>query len=239
MRPVIGITTSISEDERTLQLNQCHTKLLFSLGALPILLPVTTDAAIIAQYVQLVDGVMLTGGNDVDPLTFGEYQSWLSGSISPLRDQFELTLCREIVTHPEKAVIGICRGFQVMNIALGGDIHQDIREGCGQKTIAHRQKQLARYASHPVALAEGSILHRVTGEDTLMVNSLHHQALRNMAEGFAVTATAPDGIIEAAELTGHPFFMGVQWHPELLWQPESGDTPHRRLFEAFVEAATH
>ncbi len=238
MRPVIGITTSISEDERTFQLNQCHTKLLFSLGALPILLPATTDAGIIAEYVRMADGVMLTGGNDVDPIVFGEHQSWLSGSISPLRDTFELTLCRELVKHPEKAVIGICRGFQVMNIALGGDIWQDIREGCGSKTIAHRQKQLARYASHPVTLAGGSILRRVTGADTLMVNSLHHQALRNMADGFNVTATAPDGIIEAAELTGHPFFVGVQWHPELLWQPDVGDTPHRRLFEAFVAACS-
>lgn len=236
MRPMIGITTSISEDERTLQLNQCYTKLLFSLGVLPVILPATTDGAVIAQYADMVDGVMFTGGNDVDPMLFGEHQSWLSGSISPLRDEFELTLCRELLKHPEKAVIGICRGFQVMNIALGGDIWQDIREGCGSKTIAHRQKQLARYASHPVSLTKGSIVQRVTGADTLMVNSLHHQALRRMADGFTVTATAPDGIVEAAELQGHPFFVGVQWHPELLWQPDAGDTPHRRLFEAFVDA---
>ncbi len=236
MRPIIGITTSISEDERTLQLNQCHTQLLLQAGALPIVLAPTEDETALDQYADMLDGIMFSGGNDIDPMVFGEHQSWASGSISPMRDQFELALCRRFVQRPEKAVIGICRGFQVMNVALGGDLYQDIREGYGKPAIAHRQKQLARYASHPVEVKQSSMLHTILGKDMLMVNSLHHQALRRMGEGFTVTATAPDGMIEAAELTGHRFFLGVQWHPELLVQ-RAENKLQMRLFEAFVEAA--
>ncbi|MBQ8202383.1 MAG: gamma-glutamyl-gamma-aminobutyrate hydrolase family protein [Clostridia bacterium] len=238
MRPLIGITTVISDDEKTLQLGQSNTKVLLEAGALPVLLPPTTDDALILQYIQTVDGVLFSGGGDVDPLLFGETQQWASGPINPLRDEFELKLCKALLKHPEKPVLGICRGFQVMNIALGGDIYQDLQSGFEGQTLAHRQKQAGKYASHPVQITDSCLMHDVVQSDTLLVNSFHHQALRRMGDGFRVTATAPDGVIESAELTDHPFFIGVQWHPELLCQAQNAGV-HMDLFKAFVRAAQH
>ena len=234
MKPIIGITTHLSDDERTMQLNRTYSNALIKAGALPVLLPATTDPSIIDKYSSMVDGLLLSGGGDVDPQLFGETTEWACGTISPLRDVFELALCKALLNgHIKKPIFGICRGFQVLNIALGGTIYQDIQTGVSSKTLSHRQKQRAVYPSHSVAVTPGSMLHRIVNCDALMVNSLHHQALKDLPDGFVPTAVAPDGIVEAAELSGHPSCFGVQWHPEqLIDQP--GCDAHWHLFLAFV-----
>lgn len=231
--PIIGITTSITEDEAVLQMNRSYISAVAHTGALPLLLPMTEDPACIAAYAALCGGLLLSGGDDVDPSAYGEGQSWHCGTISPLRDAFELMLCREFL-RLRKPVFAICRGIQVLNVALGGTLHQDLQTDLPD-CLAHRQKQKPWHASHPVTLAEGSYLADLMTTDVLAVNSHHHQAVATPGEGVRVAATAPDGVIEAIEVADQPFCIGVQWHPERLWD-QPGMAAHARLFEAFAAA---
>lgn len=235
MRPVIGITTHISDDERTLQNNRTYSDALLAVGALPLLLPATTDANVIGQYADLIDGLLLSGGVDVDPTLFGENQKWACGGVNTLRDDFEMKLIKSMLRHPDKPILGICRGIQILNVALGGDLYQDLQSSFETETICHRQKQRAVYCSHSVEVRPGSKLHAIYGEERIMVNSLHHQAVRKLPEGVLPSAVAPDSVVEAVELQGHPFCLGVQWHPEVIWDEPGGEI-HAKLFSAFVDA---
>lgn len=231
-RPLIGITAGLNDQEKYQVLSRYFMESIIAQGGLPVMLPLTTDEALLRSYVDGLDGFLFSGGADVDPLLFGQWQKSGCGSICPLRDAHELTLAKLLLQRNDKPVLGICRGLQVLNIALGGDIYQDLPSEYKGDLIAHRQKQPSYYPSHPVTVMEGSLLHRITGQQELMVNSLHHQALHHMG-AWQVCATAPDGVIEAAELPQHPFFMGVQWHPERLYDR---DPAANALFAAFVKA---
>lgn len=231
-RPLIGITAGLNDQEKYQVLSRYFMEAITSQGALPVMLPLTTDEKLLQSYVDELDGFLFSGGADVDPLLFGEYQHPACGSICPLRDEHELTLARLLLKQGSKPVLGICRGLQVLNIALGGDIYQDLPAQYDGNLIAHRQKQPSYYPSHPVDVAADSLLHRICGSEKLMVNSLHHQAIRKVGQ-WQTCATAPDGVIEAAELPGHPFFLGVQWHPERLYE---SDSAAKALFSAFVNA---
>lgn len=231
-RPLIGITAGLNDQEKYQVLSRYFMEAITAQGALPVMLPLTTDEALLRSYVDELDGFLFSGGADVDPLLFGQWQKIGCGSICPLRDAHELALAKLLLQRNDKPVLGICRGLQVLNIALGGDIYQDLPSEYEGELIAHRQKQPSYYSSHPVSVAEGSLLHRITGKQELMVNSLHHQALHKMG-AWQVCATAPDGVIEAAELPQHPFFMGVQWHPERLYE---SDPAANALFAAFVDS---
>lgn len=232
-RPLIGVTAGLTDSEDYMTIYRRCMDGLVAAGALPVLLPVTDDPAALAGFVESLDGFLFSGGGDVDPLTFGEQQRAVCGAISPLRDANELALARLLIARRDKPVLGICRGFQVLNIALGGSVYQDLAADRGGELINHRQRQPETYVSHAVTLEPGSRLRDISGGETLMVNSLHHQGVRRLGEGFIRTATAPDGVIEAAELAGHPFFIGVQWHPERLWW---SDEKHMALFTAFAAA---
>ena len=231
-RTLIGVTASLKEDGT----HFCGREYLAALtdcGAMPVVLPVTEDEGLLQAYVQALDGFVFTGGGDVDPALFGQWQRPACGSITPPRDAHELALARLLVQE-RKPVLGICRGVQVLNVALGGTLYQDIDTEVPSEHIAHRQKQPFSYASHPVDVVPGTLLHRVLGTERVMVNSLHHQAIHRPG-AWKVCALAPDGLSEAAELPGHPFFLGVQWHPEQL---QHRDAASRALFSAFVDACT-
>ena len=174
-----------------------------------------------------LDGVLLPGGVDVDPAHFGEEPIPQMGEVSLERDEVELFVARYTALHGIPT-LGICRGIQVMNVALGGSLYQDLpAQGFG--TIQHSQKAEPPVLSHSVEQAGPSPLNRLF-EPRFRVNSYHHQALKDLAPGLHPVATAPDGIVEAVVLEGHPFYFGVQWHPELL--PEQWG-----IFQALVEAA--
>ncbi|MBR6667723.1 MAG: gamma-glutamyl-gamma-aminobutyrate hydrolase family protein [Clostridia bacterium] len=235
MRPVIGLTHSIQQDEKRLMMPMSYSNVIRKAGGTPILLPITRDTEVIQAYAGLVDGVLFSGGEDVDPAYFGEDQLWACGDVLPLRDEFELTLCRLLLEkHPNKPILGICRGEQVLNVAAGGTLYQDLKSqlpGC----IAHSQHQIAPYTSHKVTIEAGSQLHAIYRSTTLATNSFHHQAVKDIAPSLTVTARASDGVIEAFEMPGHPYFIGVQWHPERLVEREE-NAAHKQLFKSFVDA---
>lgn len=234
-RPIIGVTSGLNEPETFHALCIQFMEVLMHCGALPVILPITADEALLADYAEHLDGFLFSGGGDVNPLMFGQQPEPACGSISPLRDGHELTLAKLLFQRGDKPILGICRGFQVLNIALGGDVYQDLPTDYDGQLIAHRQKMPEHYASHSVRLVSGSLLQRLAGSDDIMVNSLHHQAVKRMGNGFVATAFAPDGVIEAAEHQTFPFLVGVQWHPERLWRH---DMNAEALFHAFVQACS-
>ena len=232
-RPLIGVTSGLTDAEEYMTIYRRCMDGLIEAGALPVLLPITDDPAALGGYVEALDGFLFSGGVDVDPLRFGQQQRSCCGSISPLRDANELALARLLAARADKPVLGICRGFQVLNVALGGTLYQDIPADLGDRAFNHRQKQPETYVAHSVSIQPGTVLHRILGQEQLMVNSLHHQAVDRLGKDFLQNAAAPDGVIEGAELAGHPFFVGVQWHPERLWWKEP---LHMALFRALVAA---
>ena len=235
MRPVIGLTISLQSDEGKLYTPTSYTKAIIEAGGIPVLLNITRDDALIAEYAELVDGVLFSGGDDIDPAFYGEEQQWGCGDVCPMRDVFEIKLLRTMLEkHPHKPILGICRGEQVLNVAMGGTLYQDIKtqpENC----IRHQQKQLSRYASHQVKLEAGSKLYDIYGSTKITANSFHHQAVKDIAPGLAITARASDGIVEGFEKPDHPYFVAVQWHPERLVEHEF-HPEHKALFKSFVDA---
>jgi putative glutamine amidotransferase len=188
-----------------------------------------------AEVVRRMDGVLLTGGGDVDPSWYGEAPHETFQPSEPGRDEYEIALVRA-ATEAGLPIFAICRGMQVLNVALGGTLIQDIPSMVnGAQPHAIPEPRFA--IAHEVWVAKGSQLATLMAEklegDTCQVNSRHHQAVKTVAAGWEITGTAPDGVIEAMEQPGGVFRMAVQWHPENFWR--TGE--FRPLFEAFVEAA--
>jgi putative glutamine amidotransferase len=199
-------------------------------GGLPILLPHDADA--VADYLDRLDGLVVTGGGfDVDPALFGAATRHASVKTKDRRTAFELAITREALAR-NLPVLGICGGQQLVNVVLGGTLVQHIPDevpGC----LAHRQPNPRNEPSHSVRIAAGTLLHRITGADSLAVNSAHHQAVKQPGTGVVVDAIADDGIVEGIEHPDYRFCLGVQWHPE--YRLSDGDG---RIFRAFIEAAT-
>jgi putative glutamine amidotransferase len=202
-------------------------------GGEPLELDMTRHAP--DDVVSRVAGLMLTGGGDVDPALYGETPHATFQPSEPGRDEYEIALVRAAVA-AEIPILAICRGMQVLNVALGGSLIQDIPSmvnGAANHALPEPRFQIA----HEVWVAKGSRLAALMAEkldgDTCQVNSRHHQAVKDVAAAWEVTATAPDGVIEAMELPGEVFRLAVQWHPENFWR--TGE--FRPLFEAFIEAA--
>jgi putative glutamine amidotransferase len=190
-----------------------------------------------ARVVQEIDGLLLTGGNDVDPSLFGETPHETYHAAEAGRDTHEIALVRKAL-EAKLPIFAICRGLQVMNVAFGGTLLQDIPTSV-PGAVTHQVPMPKFAVAHEVWVNRGSLLwtlaeERLENVDTLGVNSRHHQAVKEVAPGFIVSATSPDGVIEAIERPGGSFCLGVQWHPENFWR--TGE--FRELFEGFVKAAT-
>lgn len=235
--PLIGVSGSVDDREREHSLMRCYARAILSGGAVPVLLSPDLDDEMLNSCLAGLDGVFLAGGNDVAPECFGEDPIAELGEVNPLRDQFEMRLLKK-ACEMGMPVLGICRGIQSMNVALGGTLWQDLpsqyRDENGNAPIAHRQKRPDCYQSHTVNVRPGTKLHAIVGADSLRVNSFHHQAVKKAADGLVVSAVSTDGVIEAVEWPEHPFFVGVQWHPERYFE-SAADA--KALFAAFAEAA--
>jgi len=205
-------------------------------GGIPLVIHLTRDAAVIQTHYTRCDGLLFAGGGDVDPAIFGHAPHPQLGTVEPLRDEVELALARRAIDD-RKPVLGICRGIQLLNVALGGTLYQDIPSELPEASDHYASaKEFGRaHLAHPITLEPGSWLAARLGTLALPVNTFHHQALRDIAPGLHVTGCAPDGVVEAVEGVGPGFVIGVQCHPEDLW--ESADTRWARLFAGFVDAA--
>lgn len=234
--PLIGITCATIEttDQATrLCQNQSYVTAVVRAGAAPFLVPQLTSKALLRAVYGVLDGLLLPGGGDIDPARFGEARHEKSGAACHERDETELTLARWAVDDG-KPLLAICRGIQVLNVALGGSLHQDIEaQAPGAGKHDWHPDYPRDHLPHTVAVTPQTLLAHVVGVASLPVNSMHHQAIKEVAPRLTVTARAPDQIIEAVEAVGHPFALGVQWHPEEL---VNGDVRAQRLFDAFVEA---
>lgn len=232
MKPVIGVTSSLKE-EQTVTSGMDYYNSACRAGGLPVILPNLQDEDAVEQYAQLIDGLIVSGGVDIDPEQYGEEPSPALGQISPKRDFFEIKLVQSMLKL-DKPILGLCRGCQVLNVALGGDLFQDIYDQHEHKLLQHRQKAPRDYATHYIEIERGSKLHEIVQHDRIKVNSFHHQAVRNVGKHLRVSARSSDGIIEAIESETHRFVIGTQWHPENLFR---GDDIHaKKLFEAFIHA---
>jgi putative glutamine amidotransferase len=239
--PIIGITghfTETSTGYRVVAAGQAYIDAVRLAGGFPVLLPPVSDEAMIRESLDRVDGVLFTGGRDVDPVHYGERILGPSVHVEPERDAFELPLIREAIAR-DMSVLAICRGCQVLNVALGGTLWQDLpaqRPG----GLLHTQKEPRDAVTHPVRVESGSLLADLLTSplngrtEYVQANSFHHQAARVVPTSLLPVAFASDGTIEAIELGNRSFVLGVQWHPEHL---VAEHVAHRRLFEAFVRTA--
>lgn len=229
MRPLIGITCSEETDGHRLYSNRGYAGAVAQAGGLPLLLP--AFGGLEADFLKKLDGILLSGGGDVDPFLFGEEPLPATREISPRRDAFEIELTRQALG-AGIPVLGICRGSQVLNIAAGGTICQDISLVV-QAPLKHSQQAPRWYPTHGLELLPGSLLARALGENSIRVNSFHHQAVDRVAGGFKVAARSPDGIIEGLEAE-NGYAVGVQFHPEDMWEQ---DRSFLNIFKSLVEAA--
>ncbi len=233
-QPVIGLTLDSEQPGGysklpwyALRENYCAA--VVRAGGLPVLLPHETGQ--VAAYLGLLDGIIVTGGAfDVDPALFGATTRHQKVTTKDRRTEFELAITRGALA-ADKRVLGICGGQQLLNVALGGTLVQHIPDEI-PGSLAHEQPNPRTESGHTVSVVAGSLLHRITGMRELPVNSAHHQAVKTVAPGMVVDATASDGVIEGIEDPGRRFCLGVQWHPEYAISP--GDLS---IFTAFIRAA--
>lgn len=232
--PLIGLTTSASVDvypERAYT-NAAYVHAIQQAGGVPVLLPPQLAGSAREELWRRLDGLVLSGGGDVDPARFGEARHPTVYDVSAARDELEIDLTRRALAEATP-LLAICRGIQVLNVVLGGSLYQDIPSDL-RSPIAHTQKERRDQPTHAVKVQEGSRLARILGRLEVDVNSFHHQAIKDLGRGLHAVAAAPDGVIEGAEVVEHPFAMAVQWHPEEL---VGHDSTARALFRAVVEAA--
>lgn len=241
-RPVIGITPWYNEQDSMTYIKRGYMEAVYAAGGYPVLLPIIEDKHIWEKSLELCDGILLSGGEDVDPVHYGEESRDYNGNINPHRDCMEIWLC-QMCFKSLKPVFGICRGIQVMNVAAGGSLYQDIPcEIMPEKLVKHSQKAPGWYPTHYVTLTEGSFIWQSFSdylnidEKGVRVNSFHHQCIKQPAQGFECTAVSNDGIIEAIEKKGHPFAVGVQWHPEIMWQK---DKKYLEIFKIFISSCLY
>lgn len=244
MRPLIGISCGMGQAIYSMtqdnppqlqhRLNESYVRAITRAGGVPVILPNNSDISTVEEIAQGLDGFLLSGGGDLDPALFGVRATGKLGTVTPRRDSFELALTKYVLERTGKPVLGICRGIQVMNVALGGTLHLDlVTDG----KLCHSMDMFPRNVySHEVDVISGTRMAAIMGAGKGKVNSFHHQAIKDLAPGLAVGAVSlPDQVVEAAELPGDRFVLGVQWHPEELVEcPEA-----LNLFNCFVQAAKH
>ena len=233
--PLIGVTSSITigtVPERA-AVNSTYLHAVQQAGGVPVVLPPQLSAASLERLARGLDGLLLTGGGDVDPTLFGEAPHPAVYDVAPARDTLELSAVR-FALERRLPILAICRGVQLLNVALGGTLFQDVASDPGTE-LRHGQQEPRDQPSHKVQVQAGSCLAETLGTDELEVNSMHHQAVKALGRGLAAVAWAPDQIIEGVELTDTGrLVLGVQWHPEAL---VAHSEPARRLFAALVHSA--
>jgi putative glutamine amidotransferase len=233
-QPLIGITTSAWDDPIARELAKLAQDAALGVeraGGVPVLVPIGLDDRTLLALSTRLDGVVLMGGGDVNGARYGATHPRING-VDDVRDRYEIALARTAASTGQP-LLGICRGAQIFNVALGGTLQPHVPDMTDQRHDWYPDIP-DDYLAHPVRIEEDSRLARIIGKPIVNVNSLHHQAVLKPGEGLQAVAHSPDNVIEAIELTAHPFAIGVQWHPEALHatQPEA-----LAIFKALVDAA--
>ena len=233
-KAIIGVLPQYSAEKDRIMIVADYFRAIQAAGGIAVLVPLEVGGEELVDFLDGVDGFLLPGGPDINPLWYGEETLPACGNILPARDQLEFDLISEIL-QTGKPVMGICRGIQTMNVALGGTLYQDIASGyAGGSQVGHSQRAGDKVLTHTVHVRKGTMLYDIVKKESFAVNSFHHQACKVMGRGFTVSAEAADGIVEAAELEDHRFFLGVQWHAEHLY---AVDEAAARIWDAFVKTS--
>ena len=231
MKPIIGITPEIAEDGKV-SLNYAYTHAIEAAGGIPLVLPCTEDEGLLDRMAELCHGFAFSGGEDIEPARYGEEKIPQCGAPALRRDAFDFAMFRKALA-TGKPILGICRGGQLINVALGGTLVQDIPQEIPDLKV-HDPIYKKEATHHPVVAEEGSLLHSLFGREFL-TNSFHHQAIRDCGRDLVATVTSTDGVIEAVEHTSLPI-IGVQWHPERMIHEIDQDYPNMLpLFEHFID----
>ena len=237
--PIIGISGSIMKDSggmfpgyKRAYVNDDYIQAVLNAGGIPIILPMVDDAERIKEIVGRIDGLLLSGGHDVNPLLYKEEPDVKTTEIYPQRDTYDFELIK-CATEKQIPIMGVCRGMQIMNTYFGGSNYQDncYKDGA---YIKHWQGHSPDLATHTIEVEENTKLSMIIGEQ-LLVNSFHHQSVKKVAEGFLAAARAKDGIIEAIEKNGEHWCIGLQFHPEMM---AGNNAAMKNLFKKFVEESS-
>lgn len=232
-KPLIGITTYNTKnpyDRDISAVQHTYIRAVTQAGGVPILIPAILPDDDLNDLYSHLQAILFSGGGDISLKYFSGEQHPSIHEVDEARDVTELSLLRQSVQN-EKPFLAICRGLQVMNVALGGTLHTHIPDQI-PNSLKHDNQEFT-LISHPVNIDEESKMAEIFGETLLQVNSLHHQGIKDLASNLRIVGHAPDGVIEAVELPEHPYALGVQWHPE--WMTDQ--IPMQKLFKSFVDAA--
>jgi len=231
MKPVVGLIPLFDNDKDSYWMLPGYMLSLEACGALPIMLPLSTDTDELKQLADMCDGLLMTGGHDVSPDMYGADASEKCGETCELRDKMEKLLFTEFY-ELDKPVLGICRGIQLMNVLMGGSLYQDLETEYESDIEHHMSKPYDRVA-HKVNVMDNTPLADIIGAGTHGVNSYHHQAVRDVADSVKVMATAEDNLVEAIYVPDKSFIMAIQWHPEFSYKTD-GDA--LKIMQAFADA---
>lgn len=231
-KPIIALYPSYSSSSgcQTVLMRYIHAVEIA--GGAPFLLPLTTDEDVIETMVEMCDGVVFTGGDDAHPRHYGACLHEGCGDLCPERDAGEMAFAKQFLK-TKKPFLAICRGIQLVNIMYGGTLYQDINLERG-RGLTHRQQPPYSNGSHGVKLTKDGFIAKLVGSDELWVNSMHHQAVKQLGKDLVIEGYATDGVTEALVATDRPFGVGVQWHPECMID---NDEASFKLFKGLIEAA--
>ena len=219
-KPIIGIVGSLYKESRESFLgnyfdfkNNNYSQCIAKANGIPIYLPIIKNEDIIEKQLSICNGLLLPGGSDINPLLYNEYPKKLLGKCNDLIDWYQLSITKKalILNMP---ILGICRGIQILNVAAGGTLYQDISYSI-QSPILHNQNSHLSDTCHPIKITLNTIIYNILGKKYI-VNSAHHQAVKNLGNNFIISSISPDGIIESIEMQNKNFVVGFQWHPEML-----------------------
>jgi len=232
-KPLIGVTPAYDYDSGETSSKKGYCEAVNKAGGVAMLFSVSLDEDVLTEAFMRCDGLVVTGGPDINPQYYGEKNMPFNGKISPYKDYMDDFMIKKAFEY-NKPVLGICRGIQSINVALGGTLYQDVHVQVNDREIIkHRQEAPYWYPIHKIEIIKDSIVWNSFKSDSIGVNSIHHQAIKDLAPSFVVTSRASDSIIESIEHIEHNFLVGVQWHPERMWEQSP---VYLGIFEKFIEA---